>query len=82
MENNIEDIEKYNRVKSRIKMFESVKTIDEARALAKKIMPISRDITIFKVGFAKCIIINKPNFFRVSLNSSKEYISYNFEKLK
>ena len=70
---------KYEDFKARLKAFEGVKTLDEARELASKILPVANEISHFNVGLAKCTIINRQDMLRISLDSDKEFVSYNFE---
>jgi len=78
------DIEESNKRKyvqflNRLKQFESITGLKEAQELMKKILPVSSKITRFAIGNAKCVILNYPNLFRISVNSPTEFISYNFE---
>ena len=70
--NKIEDFKK------RIKRFGEISTLEEAKALADKILPTKMSKSRFKIGNAECIIINKPDQFRISFNSEYEFISYDF----
>ena len=64
--------------KKRIEEFKHIKTIDEARELAKKIMPVSNEKTRFRIGNARCVIINRADMFRITIDTEKEFISYDF----
>ena len=72
------NIEKINEFKKRIEEFEKVSTLDEAKTLAKSIMPVSQEVNRFNIGGAKCIVINKPDMFRITINTPDEFISYDF----
>lgn len=72
------DEEKYNEFKTRLEKFEEITTLDEAKDLSKKILPVAKDFNKFKIGNATCIIINRDDMFRVSLDSEKEFICYDF----
>ena len=65
-------------LKNRILPFEEIETIEDAKLLAKKILPINQEYTSFYSGFAKCTIINKDNLFRISLELPDEFICYDF----
>lgn len=69
---------KYLCFKERIAQFNNVITLDEARELAKKILPTAKEECEFKIGNAVCTVINKKNIIRISLNSDKEFICYDF----
>ena len=70
--------EKYLQFKERISKFENVITLDEARALAKQILPTAQEQSQFRVGTAICTVVNKNNMMRISLDSDKEFICYDF----
>ena len=71
-------LEKVNNFKERLKSFEEVKSLEEAKALAAKIMPVSGEFNKFSIGDAKCTIINKKDLFRISVDSEQEFIVYDF----
>lgn len=70
--------EKLAKFKDRIKAFNNIKTLSEAKELAQKILPTAKEISRFNIGSAKCTIINKENNFRICINSPEEFISYDF----
>lgn len=72
--------EKYDEFKKRIEKFEDVSTIEEAKELAKQILPVANEKNIFKVGNGKCTIVNTEDVFRICLDSSEEFIAYDFAK--
>jgi len=65
--------------KSRLNEFRKIGTLQEAQALLSEIMPVKTERTTFNVGNAKCIIINKDNLLRITLDSDKEFISFSFQ---
>ena len=71
--------EKTDVLKDRLQQFLSVATKDEAKELAKKILPTNSEISTFWAGDAKCIVVNKEDLFRITVISEKEVLSYNFE---
>ena len=73
-----QNLEKYEKFKARIKQFEDVTTIEEAKQLASKILPIEGNRCSFRVGNAKCVIINTNDLFRISVDTVEEFISYDF----
>ncbi len=77
---NIEEknIQKYENFKERIKCFQKVNTLQEAKELAKKILPTANEINIIRIGNAKCTIINNEKEFNINVETVDEYISYNF----
>jgi hypothetical protein len=70
--------EKYLAFKQRIENFKLVRTIEQARELAQKILPTSNEITMFDVGNAKCVVINSLDLFRITIDSPEECICYDF----
>jgi hypothetical protein len=74
-----EKLEKYNQFRERILAFENISTLEEAKKLAKQILPVAQDINIFNVGHAQCTIVNRDDLFRISLDSDEEFLCYDFE---
>lgn len=70
--------EKYLQFKERISKFENIVTLDDARALAKQILPTAQEFSQFRIGTAICTVVNKNNMIRISLDSEKEFIGYDF----
>ena len=69
--------DKYEKFLERIKPFEQVSTLTDAKELAKKILPTAKEVSRFKVGSAKCTI-NKEDCFRICIQAPQEFISYDF----
>ena len=65
---------------ARINEFQKVKTLEEAKLLAKKILPTTNEVSTFNRGNAKCTVVNKYDIFRITLDSPEEFISYDFSK--
>ena len=72
------DKEKYEAFKERVSKFADIKTIEEAKALASEILPTANEINMFTIGKAKCVVINRDDCFRISLDSNEEFICYDF----
>ena len=70
--------DRYKNFKQRLEEFKKVTTIEDARALLQKTMPVKLERTVFFIGDAKCTIINKEKRIRISLDSPVEFISYDF----
>ena len=70
--------ERITNFKKRLEGFKDVETLEEAKNLLNKIMPVRLERTVFFIGKAKCTIINKSDRVRISLDSEKEFISYDF----
>ena len=70
--------EEYEKLKTRIDKFKNLRTITEARSLAKDLFNIKDEINYIKAGDGCCTIINRADTFRIILNSDKEMICYNF----
>ena len=70
--------QKLENFKQRLLQFNSVQTLDEAKSLLDKIMPIALDRVTFFIGDARVIIVNYESRLRICLNSPKEFIVYDF----
>lgn len=70
--------EKLNNFKTRLQAFEEISTLEEAQKLSKSILPVSQEVNHIRIGSAKCVIINRPGMFRISLDTENEFISYDF----
>ena len=70
--------QKYLEFKERISKFENIVTLDDARALAKQILPTAQELSQFRIGTAICTVVNKNDMVRISLDSDKEFICYDF----
>lgn len=73
-----QNAEKYKNFLKRISEFKNITTLEEARELAKKILPTSQELSRFFVGNAKCVILNTKDKLRISVDSAEEFISYDF----
>lgn len=69
---------KFDAFKERIKRFDEVDTIEEARALAKEILPTANVMNIMTVGSGKCYVVDRPDMYRITLDSPSECICYDF----
>ena len=74
----IENKEKYENLLARLDVFKDVKTLSEAQELASKHFPTNQEITRFYIGNAKCVVVNKPELLRICVDSSEEFICYDF----
>ena len=73
-----QNAEKVSKFKERIEAFKDITTLEEAKRVAKDIIPTSNEMTRFRVGDAECVVINKSDMFRICLNTKTEFISYDF----
>ena len=73
-----QNAEKYQNFIERIDEFKNITTLEDARELAKRILPTKQEISKFYVGNAKCVVVNTEKQFRLSIDSEKEFISYDF----
>lgn len=76
-----QEIQKANKIKDfkeRIAAFENITTIEEAKALATKILPTANEINRFYISDAKCVVINRDDLLRISIDTNEEFICYNF----
>lgn len=72
------DKKKYEEFKERISRFNEVDTVEEARTLAKEILPTVNEISILTIGNAKCVIVNRSELYRITLDNQEECICYDF----
>lgn len=74
-EQNKDKVEKF---KQRLEEFKNVSTLDAAKTLAVRVMPVQSGRTVFQIGDAKCIVINTDKMLKITLKSNKEYINFKF----
>ena len=77
---NLQNNDKELVFKKRLKRFNEVQSVKAAKELLQKIMPIKTAKTVFRVGAAKCTIINEKDVLYINFNSNEECICYNFTK--
>ena len=70
--------QKLKEFKERLNQFGAIETLEEAKELSKKILPVNSEFTRFNIGGATCFIINNDDLFRVSLDSKDEFICFDF----
>ena len=73
-----QDTQKAKELKERVRPFAEVQTLKEAQELAQRVIPTKWPYMSFYVGNAKCSVINKPDAFRISIETSDEFICYDF----
>ena len=71
--------EKSRQFKERLAKFEEISTLEDAKILAAKTVPTSKELCAFYVGNAKCVVVNNENMFRISFDTENEFICYSFE---
>ena len=74
----LEEQEKSKDFLKRIEPFKEVKTLEEAKELASKILPTKEGLTNFCIGYISCTIINEKNTLRISVDSPEEFTCYDF----
>ena len=74
----MQNIEKCEKFKERVKQFETISTLQEAKDLALKILPVAKDVSSFRVGSAKCTVVNRDDMFRICVDTAEEFICYDF----
>lgn len=70
--------DKLKSFKKRLEQFKNVFTLEEAKELLNKTMPIALDRSTFFIGDAKVVIVNYEKRLRICLDSPKEFICYDF----
>ena len=71
--------EKLKQFIERMKGFENVRTLEEAKDLASKTITTNKELSQFYVGNAKCVVVNNDEMLRISIDSKDEFICYSFE---
>lgn len=69
---------KEDKFRQRLDDFKNISTLEEAKELARRVMPIKDGRTIFRVGEAKCIVINKKDLLKITFDSKNEFINFCF----
>ena len=76
-----EEAEKeYKGLLSKLKSFDAINNLAEAKEKAKEIFGIKEETSFFKVGKAYVTVQNQANLLRIIVNSSEELICYNYIK--
>lgn len=73
---------KLAQLKEKLKIFDGITSIAEARRLAKENFHITNDVNFINLENAKCVIVQSANLFRVCLEDDKEFICYNIARAK
>lgn len=68
--------EEYEHVKSKIARFRDIKTVSEAKSLAKELFAVRNEINHIRAGSAQCTIINKSDMLKIILDSPSEMTCY------
>ena len=68
----------YEKLKQKLREFDSVKSVQAAKKLASKLFDIKNEINYIKAGTGRCVIISRANLLRVVLSNDAEVICYNF----
>ena len=70
--------QKLKEFKERLSQFYNIETLEEAKELSKKILPVNSEFTRFNIGRATCFIVKRDDLFRICLDSKDEFISFDF----
>ena len=73
---------KLEQFKEKLKIFEGITSIAQARKLAKENFYIENDVNYIKLDDTMCVIIQSADVFRICLENDKEFLSYNIVKPK
>ena len=71
------DEEEYSVIRSKFDKFASVRTIKDAKELAKDLFGIQNEINFIKAGKAQCTIVSRNDLFRIILDSEQELKCFN-----
>ena len=74
-EQNKDKLEKFLQ---RLDEFQNITSLKEAKKLASKILPVKNERTTFRVGEAKCVILNTDETLRIIVDSPPKFVSYDF----
>lgn len=72
--------EKLESFKAKLKSFDNIETVSEAKKLAKELFYIQNEISYIKAGDALCTIISRKNLLRIVIKNKKEITCYNFTR--
>ena len=64
--------------RAELEQFKAISTIDDARELMKKILPEAKEQRRFVKNGYECTVVDKDDVLRISIDSAKEFISYEF----
>ena len=64
----------------RVEPFKIISSFDEAKDLAKRILPTANEINRFYVGNSTCIVVNREDLLRISIDTAEEFICYDFTR--
>ena len=86
-EQNKDKVEKF---KQRLEGFKNVSTLDAAKTLAVKVMPVKAGRTVFRIGDAKCTVINTDKMLKDELgincasndNANDRVLNFEFNNKK
>lgn len=73
-----QNTEKQNKLIERVKRFETITTLEDAKDLMSKILPVASEKTVFTVGSARCTVVNKEDNLRICIDTPQEFIAYDF----
>ena len=57
---------KYENLKERLKVFSGIRSIEEAKAIAKEFLPIDKEKNYVKIGNAICVIISRSDLLELA----------------
>ena len=73
-----QDDKKAEELKERLLIFAETDSFEDAKKLAKEILPTVAGVTSFYAGIARCTVVNRTNLLRITFDSPKEFICYDF----
>lgn len=73
---------KLEQFKEKLKIFEGITSIAQARKLAKENFYIENDVNYINLENAMCVIVQSANDFKVCLEDEKEVTLYSITKPK
>lgn len=80
-QNKIDDIERRLRnFKDKLKIFDGITSISEARKIAKENFCIKNDVNYIKLDNSMCVIVQSSDVFKVCLENDKEFFCYSIVK--
>ena len=75
-----EEKKEYNKFMQKLKYFDEIHTIQEAKELAAKLFHIKNEINHIKAGAAFCTITSTAKRFQIVVNTNEEVVCYNFKE--
>ena len=72
--------DRLNIFKQKLELFKDLRSISEAKNLAKQIFHINNELSYINFDNAKCVIVYSATLFRITFESDSEFACYSIVK--